>query len=39
MKVRCGTTIFYVMCDKIRQAEMECYEEEVEKRDKYEDDG
>ena len=28
----------YVMCDKIRQAEMECYEEEVEKRDKYEDD-
>lgn len=27
----------YVMCDKIRQAEMECYEEEVEKRDKYED--
>ena len=26
----------YVMCDKIRQAEMECYEEEVEKRDKYE---
>lgn len=24
----------YVMCDKIRQAEMECYEEEVEKRDK-----
>lgn len=28
----------YVMCDKIRQAEMECYEEEVEKREKYEDD-
>lgn len=28
----------YVMCDKIRQAEMECYEEEVEKRDKYEED-
>lgn len=28
----------YVMRDKIRQAEMECYEEEVEKRDKYEDD-
>lgn len=27
----------YVMCDKIRQAEMECYEEEVEKRDKYEE--
>jgi hypothetical protein len=26
----------YVMCDKIRQAEMECYEEEVEKRDKNE---
>lgn len=24
----------YVMCDKIRQAEMECYEEEVEKGDK-----
>ena len=29
----------YVMCDKIRQAEMECYEEEVEKRDKYENEG
>jgi hypothetical protein len=28
----------YVMCDKIRDAEMECYEEEVSKRGKYEED-
>jgi len=28
----------YIMCDKIRKAEMECYEEEAEKYDKYDDD-
>lgn len=28
----------YVMCDKIRDAEMECYEEELSNRDKFEDD-
>ena len=29
----------YVMCDKIRDAEMECYEDEIMKRGKYEEDG